>query len=158
MLNKADLVNDRDELVIQIRTSLNELLPQNSAGIDVPVLVISCATSEGIDTLKKVLLEALSRLPEPQCLHEIQADDKGAHEHIDAGFAVVRRRNIFTVTSDRVERLVSVTNLKSPESVHHLLQVLRAMGVIEMLIKEGAKPGCEVVLGKESFTFGEELS
>jgi hypothetical protein len=43
-------------------------------------------------------------------------------------------------------------------SLHHMFDVLRAMGVIDELIKQGAKTGSEINAGGVSFVFGEDLS
>ncbi len=58
---------------------------------------------------------------------------------------------------DRIERLVGVTDTKSPESLHHLNQVMRSMGIIDELTRQKIKAGEEVQIGAFSFTYGENL-
>ncbi len=157
VLNKTDLLPPESTALIKaaIESRLNELLDGSQAVK--AVLLASCATTDGIEALRKRLLEELSNLPLPCSTHHI-VEDTAAHERKDEGFSIVRRKKAFFVSGVRVERLVSVTNLRSPESLHHLFDVLRAMGIIEALIKEGAQPGSEVFIGDTSFAFGEEMS
>lgn len=146
VLNKADLLpdEDRDELVAKLKKKLG-----------VPIYVISCATNLGMDELKKLLLENLAKLgPKFSPVH-VEEDTK-AFEHPDDGFEIVRSKKKFHVVGNRVERILSVTNLRDPEAVYHFHRVLRAMGVIDALLKEGAQPGSEVVIGETVFSFGED--
>jgi Obg family GTPase CgtA-like protein len=50
-----------------------------------------------------------------------------------------------------------VTDLKDPDSLFHLHQILRSMGVVDELIRQGAKPGSDIVAGGLAFTFGEGM-
>lgn len=52
---------------------------------------------------------------------------------------------------------MSVTNMRDPDSIHHMIHVLRAMGIIDALIAEGAKTGSEIIVGETTFSFGEEF-
>jgi GTP-binding protein len=151
VLNKSDLVTEKDR-----EKALNEVRRRLKLPGGADVLAVSAATRQGLPSLEKALLGKLSQLRHRPALPRVESDT-GAFGHKDEGFVVMRRKNVFTVTGDRIERLVSVTNLRNPESLHHLYHVLRSMGVIEALIEQGARPGCEVVIERTSFTFGEEL-
>lgn len=146
VLNKADLLpdEDRDEIVSKLKKKLG-----------VPVYVISCATNLGLDELKKLLLENLAKLGPKFIPMAVEADEK-AFEHDAGAFEIVRKRKQFHILGDRVERHLSVTNLRDPESIFHFQRVLRAMGVIDALLAEGATPGTEVVIGEQTFSFGED--
>jgi len=88
---------------------------------------------------------------------KIQYEDPKAFDHKETGFSVSRRRKVFYVDGDRLHKLVEVTDARSPESIHHLQQILRSMGVIDALEKEKIKSGDEVIIGTLTFTFGENL-
>ncbi|HEY9868793.1 MAG TPA: GTPase ObgE [Candidatus Obscuribacterales bacterium] len=156
VLNKSDLVTDeaRDKALDEVRRLLKRPGRRPAAATD--VLAVSAATRQGLPALEKALLGKLSQLRDRPALPIVEPDS-GAVEHRDEGFVVMRRKNVFTVAGDRIERLVSVTDLRNPESLHHLYQVLRSMGVVEALLGQGAQPGCEVVIGRTSFIFGDEL-
>jgi Obg family GTPase CgtA-like protein len=53
--------------------------------------------------------------------------------------------------------MLSVTNMREPESLRHFFYVLRAMGIIEALLQHDLQVGDEVVIGKCSFTYGDEM-
>jgi len=158
VLNKRDLVDDKtaDKMLAKIRKKLAAIAPQAARLNGADVLVISAATRQGLLELGNILLEKLSRLRDRPALREVEAD-AGATQHADDSFMVMRRKKVFFVSGDRIERLVSVTNLREPEALHHLYRVLRSIGLVDALIKEGATPGSEVVIGNTSFVFGDEL-
>ncbi len=80
--------------------------------------------------------------------------DEAASERPEDTFQVIRKKNVFYVTGDRVERIVGVTNMKEPESLSHMFHVLRAMGVIDELLQQGAAQGSEVIVNGIVFSFG----
>jgi GTP-binding protein len=84
--------------------------------------------------------------------------DEAAKDHGARTFTIERSKGVFYVLGDRPARLVNVTDLKDPESLFHLFQRLRVMGVIEGLLMEGAQLGSEVVIGGVAFTYGDDLS
>jgi GTP-binding protein len=155
-LNKADVVGaeEAEEIADRIWDKLDQLLP--SAQQVLNVVPISCATTDGIDELRNQLIEELDRLPEPQQEHVV-VEDLRARQHPDDGFNIERKKKKFWVHGNRLERMVAVTNMRSPEALHHLYDVMRAMGVVEALLAAGIEPGNEVVIGEAEFTFGEEM-
>lgn len=150
VLNKVDLLSEEERA--RKRALIEEALPARQS----PLVEISCATACGLSDLKNLLMELVARLPAPQP-QAASEPDLAAFDHGDGGYRVERRKGVFTVHGDRPARLVAVTDMKNPESLHHLFQVLRAEGVIDELMKQGATPGAEVVIGGTVFSFGEEF-
>jgi GTP-binding protein len=148
LLNKSDLVEDQDREILVGR--IKSRFP------DQPVMLISCATRRGVDELKNLLYERLSQMPQPEPSPDVEPDER-ATDHGDSGWHVIRQKKMFTVVGDRIDRLAQVTDLRSPESLHHFYNILRAMGVFEELIKQGAQPGSEVIIGGLIFTYGEGM-
>lgn len=155
-LNKTDVVGEDEAAAIadRIWDKLPELLPKTQNAIE--VLPISCATTYGVDELRNVLIEELSRLPEDTTVHQV-VDDVKATVHPDEGFMTYRKKGQFYVEGKRLERMVAVTNLRSPEALVHLFNVMRAMGIMDELTKLGIRPGDDVIIGGTEFTFGEEM-
>lgn len=151
VLNKMDVLDEAER--IQPEKQAADFARQHLSGA--PVAVISAAGRIGLDQLGNLIAQRLSELPQPELIEV--APDTAAYEHPGASFEISRRKGLFFVEGDRVARMVAVTDLKSPESLHHLHDVLRAMGVMEALIKAGVQPGSEVAMGGMSFVFGEEL-
>ncbi len=158
VLNKLDLMAEtatnkaKDKVVKLIATLKTPYLSIKGQS----VMLISCATKQGLKELQFGITKLLDELGDTLPLYEIEPD-KDATTRPDTGFMVSRSKKTFTVHGDRVERLVSVTNLRQPESIHHLNQLLRSYGVIDELIKQGAIHGSPIIIGKTEFCFGENL-
>jgi GTPase len=122
------------------------------ARLDVPGIVTSSATRQGLDELAR---ELLRRVP----LEKPVADDDVAGESDVAEFQVFRpaaRRAFevervgageFRVTGDAVERLIARHDLENDEALAHVEHRLRRMGVISALEGEGFEPGDDVEIG-----------
>lgn len=160
--NKSDLLDEEEAAAILERlkkceTKIGDKRSRELFKEDV-VMLISGATRQGIDHLINVLEEVLMKLraeePEPA---EITFFDPKSQERNDTGFEIFRKKGVFFVEGDRAVRLVSVTNMRDPDSIHHMVHVLRAMGIIDALIAQGALTGSEIVIGKTTFSFGEEF-
>jgi GTPase len=118
---------------------------------DVPVIVTSSATRQGLDELAR---ELLRRVPaaEPVAL-------EGAGEDEVAEFKVFRPAagrefevervadGEFRVTGEAVDRLIARHDMESDEALALVEQRLRRMGVIAALEARGFEPGDDVELG-----------
>ena len=153
VLNKTDAVED-DHL--NESKSAVETVFKN---VFVDIYTISAATTNGtkllcqkawaelLKTRKKIDLQA-----EPDLIEDEKARARPADN-----FVITREKKMFFIESDRIERLIAVTDLKDPDSLFHLHQILRSMGVVDELIRQGAKPGSDIVAGGLAFTFGEGM-
>jgi GTP-binding protein len=149
LLNKTDLFPE---------TEARQILERIKAETDKEVIAISAVAKDNLEQLIKVV-EQLVRVSEEQdgkITKPIYFDHK-ATDHGDQRFNVFREKQAFCVEGDRINQLVSVTDARSPESLQHLNQILRSMGVIETLLKEKISPGDEVKIAGLSFTYGENL-
>jgi len=151
VLNKKDLLDEEEakKIVAQIKTER----PGCS------VLMISAATKGNLKELENTIWNQLAKAKQESKIAsavEIEIDEK-ASDHQDDGFVVTRRKRMFYVEGDRVERLVAVTDVRSPESIHHLNHILRVMGVMDALMNEKIESGDEVLIGALSFKYGENL-
>lgn len=155
-LNKCDLLDEQEvEQIVSAVESKQEQLFSESNSLK-RILTGSAGSTQGIDELRNLLMETLSQTAQKEIMFNVM-DDEDATRHPDEGFVVSRKKNTFFVAGNRVERMLSVTNLRSPESLQHFFHVLRAMGVIDALQHEGVQEGSEIVIGKTSFTYGEEV-
>ncbi|MEU6080833.1 GTPase ObgE [Streptomyces sp. NPDC047108] len=67
----------------------------------------------------------------------------------DAGFTVREENGFFRVLGEKPERWVRQTDFSNDEAVGYLADRLNRLGVEEELMKAGARPGDEVVIGGE---------
>jgi GTP-binding protein len=121
-------------------------------GDDVPVLVTSSATGQGLDALGA---ELLRRVPvEPPAPGELEADLDALAEHRvfrparGKGFDVERvGERAFRVSGEPVERLLARHDLDNDEALAHVERRLARMGVIRALEEHGFEPGDDVEIG-----------
>ncbi|MFG2191612.1 GTPase ObgE [Streptomyces sp. NPDC048639] len=67
----------------------------------------------------------------------------------DAGFTVTEENGFYRVLGEKPERWVRQTDFANDEAVGYLADRLNRLGVEEELMKAGARPGDEVVIGGE---------
>ena len=139
-LSKADLVPPGDA------QAAAELWREH-LGPDVPVIVTSSATGEGLDTLAAQLLHSVPLTPvraqavpdEPLAEHRIFRPAAGR------GFSVERTGDgAFRVEGEGIVRLLARHDLDNDEALAHVEGRLRRMGVISALESAGFEPGDDV--------------
>jgi GTP-binding protein len=137
-LSKADLVPAEDA-----QAAAGEW--RGRLGEDVPVLVTSSATRQGIDELATELLRtvpplaAAESLPGEEALAEHQVFRPAGH-----GFRVERDGDAFVVSGPRVDRLIARHDLENEEALAHVEKTLHKMGVVRELEALGFQPGDDV--------------
>jgi GTP-binding protein len=148
-LSKADLVSPEEAAAAAASWRAR-------LGDDVPVIVTSAATGQGLDTLAA---ELLRRVP----LAATGADagvalDAPAAEHrvfrpaAGRGFTVRRTGDrSFRVEGDAVHRLLARHDLDNDEALAHVEHRLRRMGVISALEGEGFEAGDDVEIAGVEF-------
>ncbi|HET6448267.1 MAG TPA: GTPase ObgE [Conexibacter sp.] len=122
-------------------------------GPDVPVILTSSATGEGLDALRKALLERVPltpsvEVPEVERLAEHQvfrpAATRGFQvEHVEDGR--------FRVVGAGIDRLVLRYDVENEEAMAHLERRLKRIGVIQALEDAGFEPGDDVEIGGVEF-------
>ena len=143
-LSKADLVRPRSPR--RPRTS-------GAGGVDVPVLVTSSATRQGLDELRARAARAACRWPSPRPrgggrgrggrVRRSSARPRAAAFEVTATGA----RRVPGRTGDAVERLIARHDLENEEALAHVEHRLRRMGVIAALERAGFEPGDDVEIG-----------
>lgn len=155
VLSKTDqlLEEEQESIKKAIEAGLDSLFAGKP--VNKKVLLLSSATHEGLAQLQDLVSQELSRIPMP-VLNEPIEEDEAAVSHPQEGYEIERRKHVFYVSGDRINRILATINLRSPESLFHFHQQLRAMGVIDQLIEMGVQPGSEVVMAGTTFSFGED--
>ena len=151
-LSKSDLVPAEEAAAAQREWA-------QRLGEDVPVLITSSATREGLDTLA---VELARRVPvdEPaaEALAADATPDEALPEHrtfrpaAGRGFAVERLgEGAFRVTGAGIDRLVARYDPENREAMAHLEGRLRGIGVIRALQDAGFQPGDDVEIAGTVF-------
>ncbi len=140
-LSKADLVPAEDA------QAAAELWREH-LGEDVPVLVTSSATGEGLEALAAALLHRVplvAPVAQPAPLDEPLAEHKVFRPAAGRGFDVERLDDgVFRVEGEGIVRLLSRHDLDNDEALAHVEGRLRRMGVISALEAAGFEPGDDV--------------
>jgi GTP-binding protein len=143
-LSKADLVTPEQAEAAAARW-------RERMGEDVPVVVTSSATRQGLDELTR---ELLRRVPAAE-----PVADEAAGEDDVAEFRVFRpaagrafevqrtAQGEYRVTGEAVDRLIARHDMENEEALAHVERRLRRMGVIAALQAHGFEPGDDVELG-----------
>jgi GTP-binding protein len=141
-LSKADLVPAAD--AARAAAEWREHL-----GADVPVLVTSAVTREGLDALAAELLHRVPleapRAPEGLAAEAELAEHRTFRPAAESGWSVERRpAGGFRVSGEPVERLLARHDLDNDEALAHVEHRLHRMGVVRALEAAGFEPGDDV--------------
>ena len=142
VLSKADLVPpaETDAACAQWRERLGE---------DVPVLVTSSATRQGVDELGVLLLRSVP-LAQPRPLDELLAEEALAEHQVfrpaagRAWHVETVAEGSYRVVGEPVERLLARYDVENEEALAHVERRLKRMGVIRALEAAGFEPGDDV--------------
>lgn len=160
-INKIDLQEVRDrlpELIAQFAAMGHDAYP------------ISAATGTGVQELMSAVAAKLRELPKPAW-----ADDEGDEAREDeevivqpryvagesAAFTVKQEgkqdgRPKWRVTGDRIERLVSMTDMNNPYGLERLQRELDKMKISQALRNEGVEAGDTVVIGQIELEWSDD--
>ncbi len=125
--------------------------------LGVPVLLTSSATAQGLETLRRALLEAVpvaDPSSEPEPLEDDVAEFRVFRPAAKREFSIERTpAGGFRVVGDAVERLVQRWDVENEEALAHIERRLQKMGVTDALTKAGFEPGDDVEIGGVVFEF-----
>jgi GTP-binding protein len=132
-------------------------------GPDVPVIVTSAATGEGLRALAAELLRRVPDAPRDEPRPATPAQEAELAEHrvfrpaADRSYAVERiGERAFRVTGRGIERLVARYDLDNEDALAYLERRLRGIGVIDALQNHGFEPGDEVEIAGVAFDLDPE--
>jgi GTPase len=134
---------------------------QQRVGEDVPVILTSSATREGLDELATELLRRVPVLTDSDddaAVHQVGSggqtslDDLPEHRVFRPaprrGFSVTQNdEGAYVVAGEGVEKLVARYDLDNEDALQHLERRLRGLGVIRALEAAGFEPGDDVEIG-----------
>lgn len=145
VLNKIDSCDDEK------LTQINKQFKNDN----IEVYPISAATGQGVKELLNILINKIEEIPAPTFDIEIE-EDNVAYDHDDSGFVIYKEKKCFSIVGGRVERLVSVTDLRNTEAIFRLQNILKSMGVFTALDQSGIKDGDLVSIGNYEFYYYKE--
>jgi GTP-binding protein len=156
VLSKADLVTPEEAEAARERWTARFAPPAREAwepadpDAEVPVLITSAATGQGIDELGALLLRRVPVLPAVEQDPVLAGEDELAEHRTfrpadRRGFRVERvPEGGFRVVGEQVERLLARHDLDNDEALAHVEHRLHRLGVVRALEAEGFEPGDDV--------------
>lgn len=144
VLNKIDLLDD--EKCKNLQKEFANLNP----------IFISAAIKKNIDQLTSKIFDVLDKEIRDDVEEIKEYYDPAATDHKLTEYSVYQKRGAYCVEGKKVDRLLSVTDLKDYGSVAHLMRVLKGMGIFSKLEKLGAKHGDIVYVSGVQFEFNPE--
>ena len=143
-LNKIDLLYEEDTLA-KVTAYFTE------KGFE--VFPVNALTGEGMHALiERAWYLVRNYVPEPEA-----TDDTVLYEaKPDNDFTIVRNDDAsFTITGERIEKLVAMTNLDDDQALRRFQKIWKYMELDALLKSRGCKEGDEVHIGDMTFEFRE---
>jgi len=138
--NKMDLPGAQENL---------ERLRRHLRGTDIEVYPVSAATRKGFDELMGAIVRILPTLPEMVVFPE----EPEVIEQAQEPFTVLKESGVYIVEGPAMVQLVNSVNFSDQESLNYFHRMLRTLGVIDALRKNGAKEGDTVIIDEMEFDF-----
>ncbi|MBQ4450860.1 MAG: GTPase ObgE [Clostridia bacterium] len=141
--NKTDLCATNENL---------ERLKEKLGLLGIEVYPISAATTGGIEDLLKAVTSYLRTLPEVEPYYE---EEVFVPENTEKAFEVEKTKDGFTVSGSLIDEIVRSVNFGDLDSLNYFHTCLRKNGIIDELVKAGAKDGDTVTIQEMEFEFTE---
>lgn len=141
VLNKIDGMPTAD--VLKQQSALQAVVPAKT-----PIMAISAASGMGVDTL----LFELKSLTKKQTAKLVAKQAKelpviNYQESEDRWNVVKQDDGLFVITGKKIERFAARTDLSSVAGVQRLRDIMRKMGIMRELERQGIKPGEYLKIG-----------
>jgi GTP-binding protein len=155
-INKIDLQEVRDRL-----PGLTERF--HEMGYE-DIYPISAATDQGVQSLLQAVAAKLRELPKPEWEEPEVAEEEQEvvvqPRHVAAEsqrFDITQERKArFRVSGERIERLVSMTDMNNPFALERLQRELDRMGISDALREAGVETGDTVAIGRTELEWTNE--
>lgn len=142
-LNKIDAVNDE---------KISELIDKFKKVSD-NVFMISAVTGENLDKLTDFMGAKVDEIPKAETEIVVE-EDLNAYNNDDSNYEIFKvAKDTFIVQGGKISRLAGVTDERNAEQVIRLQNILKAMGVFDVLSQKGIKDGDTIIIGHLEFAF-----
>lgn len=146
VLNKVEGLSE--DIIADLRSQLARVVPKQT-----PIFAISAQAHIGLQELlyavKKLLID------EKQKQIAIEAERATSSDTLpvislnesEKNWQVTRQDNVFTIHGARIEAFARRTDMNDPDGIARLKDIMKKMGITHELIRQGATPGDQVVIG-----------
>lgn len=156
-LTKIEGLDDEiiQDQIAQLRTIVSD---------DVQIFAISAPAHQGT----KELLRAVGTLVADERARQVaqakaDADEALDPEHAglpvlqlakdDSAWTVIKHKKYFEVTGEKIERFSARTDFENEAGVQRLRHIMKKMGILHELVRQGIEAGDRIVIGKGELTY-----
>jgi GTP-binding protein len=125
-------------------TKLKKVMPKNT-----PLTAFSSTSREGLDDLLRSLVKKVEQVRKQEEKRQQKTDLPviGLRE-TDDSWQVNKSGKAFVVTGKKIERFASRTNFDNNESEERLRDIMRKMGILRELERQGIEPEQKITIGQ----------
>lgn len=124
-----------------------EVFKKEFSEFSTDIFPISAVTKDGLNDLLYFISEKVDEIPKPEFNIDVE-EDLGAFDNDDSAFEVIKLdKETYLISGGKINRLAKVTDLRNTEQVVRFQNILKSMGVFEVLQKQGLKNGDTVICG-----------
>lgn len=146
VLNKIDSVLEEERETYEKQFKL----------LNPDVFLISAVTQEGLTPLLHHISAKVDEIPKPE-FDLIIEEDLDAYDNDDSAFEVIKlAKDVYLISGGKINRLAKVTDIRNTEQVVRFQNILKSMGVFEVLHDYGLKNGDTVICGHLELGFYDD--
>lgn len=134
-----------DDIVNDLLSQLQALVPAET-----PLMAISAQSKQGIKELLYEVKSQVDTMRKAEEVAESQVDHTPVYrlQPTEISFRVTNFGDYFTVTGHRIEKFAARTQFGDEDGERRLRDILKKMGILRELERQGIKPGQKIIIGK----------
>ena len=155
VLTKIDGLDD--EIIAMQMDTLRSV-----ASKDAQLLAMSSTAHQGLKEVLRALRAKVIEVRAAAAEAESEEDPEGlpiitlSSEALTNAWTVEKDDNIYVVAGDKIEKFARRTNFEQYEGVNRLRDILKKMGIIHELVRQGARGDSIIRIGDTKFTLVEQ--
>jgi GTP-binding protein len=140
-----------DEDIIKDQLAkLKDIVPKGT-----PLMAISAQSKQGLPEMLRKVRVAVEEQRAVQS-EEIEEDEGVPVLTLaddDTAWSVAKEDTVFVVHGRKIERFASRTHFENDEGVQRLRDIMRKMGIMHELVRQGINPGDKIRIGSDHMTY-----
>lgn len=132
------------------------------ASKDAQLLAMSSTAHQGLKEVLRALRAKVIEVRAAAAEAESEEDPEGlpvitlSSEALTNAWTVEKDENVYVVAGDKIEKFARRTNFEQYEGVNRLRDILKKMGIIHELVRQGARGDSVIRIGDSKFTLVEQ--
>jgi len=133
-----------DEIVADLLGQIQALVPAET-----PLMAISAQSKQGLKELLYEIKTQVAAITKQEKAEQEEKDKTPVYrlEVTEKSFRVTNNGDHFLVTGHRIEKFASRTKFGDEDGERRLKDILKKMGILRELERQGIKPGQKIIIG-----------